>query len=179
MGALYRTAARMTTRVAEAEDLVQETYLEGLRSFASLRDPGRCKAWLFRILHNLWSDRVAREQARRLARGFEMRPPGDLEKEVLEGSYSDEVERELRGLPAEFRTALLLVTVEEMSYAEVAEVMACPIGTVRSRVARARAMLATALCAEREMPATDETEKTEARIDAREAALSLPRKESL
>jgi len=150
MGALYRTAARLTSRVAEAEDLVQETYLEGLRSFASLRDPGRCRAWLFRILHNLWSDRVAREQARRLARGFDNRPAGNLEKELLDGGYSDEVERELRGLPPEFRTALLLVTVEEMSYAEVAEVMGCPIGTVRSRVARARALLATALCTERE-----------------------------
>ena len=73
------------------------------------------------------------------------------------------MEAALKDLPEDFRTALLLVTVEEMSYAEVAEVMGCPIGTVRSRVARGRALLATALATAR----------------AQEPVAAEPRKESL
>jgi RNA polymerase sigma-70 factor (ECF subfamily) len=154
MGALYRTATRMTSRPAEAEDLVQETYLEGFRSYASLRDPQRCRAWLFRILHNLWTDRRRRDGSQeRATAGHQalvavttaLQPVRDL----ADAGYSDEVERALSALPEEFRTALLLVTVEEMSYAEVAEVMGCPIGTVRSRLARGRALLATALATAR------------------------------
>jgi RNA polymerase sigma-70 factor (ECF subfamily) len=143
MDALYRTACRLSRLPAEAEDLVQETYLEGFRGYASLRDPERCRAWLFRILHNIWSERHARANAGRP--GFPGTKDGDLEQEIAERGYSDEVEKALETLPDEFRTAVLLVTVEELSYAEVAEVMGCPIGTVRSRVARGRALLATAL----------------------------------
>jgi RNA polymerase sigma-70 factor, ECF subfamily len=143
MDALYRTACRLSRGPAEAEDLVQETYLEGFRGYASLREPERCRAWLFRILHNIWSERQARDAARTSA--FPGTDDGDLEQEIAERGYSDEVEKALETLPEEFRTAVLLVTVEELSYAEVAEVMGCPIGTVRSRVARGRALLATAL----------------------------------
>jgi RNA polymerase sigma-70 factor (ECF subfamily) len=145
MGALYRTACRLTSRAAEAEDLVQETYLEGFRCFATLKDPDRCRPWLFRILHNLWCERRARERTRSLVRALATRVDGNLEREITETGYSDEVERALAALPEEFRTAVLLVTVEEMSYDEVAEVMGCPIGTVRSRVARGRALLAANL----------------------------------
>jgi RNA polymerase sigma-70 factor, ECF subfamily len=152
MGALYRTACRLVARAAEAEDLVQETYLEGFRSYPSLRDPERSRAWLFRILHNLWSERRARDGARALAAKLdptanELR--GNLEQELTDTGYSDEVAVALASLPEEFKTAVLLVTVEEMSYAEVAEVMSCPIGTVRSRVARGRSLLAAALAAGR------------------------------
>ncbi len=145
MGALYRTACRLTARGAEAEDLVQETYLEGFRCYPSLKDPTRCRPWLFRILHNLWSERRARERSRALVRALVTQTDGDLEREMTESGYSDEVERALAALPDEFRTAVLLVTVEEMTYDEVAEVMGCPIGTVRSRVARGRALLANNL----------------------------------
>ncbi|HEY0709160.1 MAG TPA: sigma factor-like helix-turn-helix DNA-binding protein, partial [Polyangia bacterium] len=65
------------------------------------------------------------------------------------GGFSDELAHALSSLPEEFRTAVLLVTVEELSYGEVAEVMSCPIGTVRSRVARGRALLGAALAARR------------------------------
>ena len=155
MDALYRTACRLSRGPAEAEDLVQETYLEGFRSYPSLKDPERCRAWLFRILHNLWSDRRSRDTARQVLWGAasdlladgagRAAGSGDLEREITTSGYSDEIERALGDLPEDFRTAVLLVTVEEMSYAEVAEVMGCPIGTVRSRVARGRALLASAL----------------------------------
>jgi RNA polymerase sigma-70 factor (ECF subfamily) len=166
MGALYRTAVRMGSTPAEAEDLVQETYLEGFRCYGSLRDPERCRPWLFRILHNLCSERWARERARTGASrsdgagGLPDDGSRDLERELGDSGYSEEMEAALKDLPEDFRTALLLVTVEEMSYAEVAEVMGCPIGTVRSRVARARALLATALATARaEQPAAAEPRK--------------------
>jgi RNA polymerase sigma-70 factor (ECF subfamily) len=162
MGALYRTAVRMGGSAAEAEDLVQETYLEGFRCYGSLRDPERCRPWLFRILHNLWSERHARERARTGAAG-DGEDSRNLERELTDSGYSEEMEAALKDLPEDFRTALLLVTVEEMSYAEVAEVMGCPIGTVRSRVARGRALLATALATAR----------------AQEPVAVEPRKESL
>jgi RNA polymerase sigma-70 factor (ECF subfamily) len=141
---LYRVARRLTARAHEAEDLVQETYLEGFRCFGSLKDPQRCRAWLFRILRNRLFQQRARERARKVAPDAG-EAAGDLEREVLEAGYSDEVEGALRALPEEFRTALLLVAVEELSYEEVAEAMECPLGTVRSRVARGRALLGAAL----------------------------------
>jgi RNA polymerase sigma-70 factor, ECF subfamily len=144
---------------AEAEDLVQETYLEGFRCYGSLRDPERCRSWLFRILHNLWSERRARERAR-TGLGADDEASRNLERDIVDSSYSEEMEAALKDLPEDFRTALLLVTVEEMSYAEVAEVMGCPIGTVRSRVARGRALLATALAMARaEQPTAAEPRK--------------------
>jgi RNA polymerase sigma-70 factor (ECF subfamily) len=161
MGALYRTARRMGSGAAEAEDLVQETYLEGFRCYGSLRDPERCRPWLFRILHNLWSERRAREARQRGP--LDAETTRNLERDIADAGYSAEMEAALEDLPEDFRTALLLVTVEEMSYAEVAEVMGCPIGTVRSRVARGRALLATALATAR----------------AEQGDASAPRKESL
>jgi RNA polymerase sigma-70 factor (ECF subfamily) len=150
MGALYRTACRLTARNAEAEDLVQETYLEGFRCYPSLRDPDRSRAWLFRILHNLWNERRTREATRALAAKVDGLDWSAVVEPQEEGrGFSDELADALANLPEDFRTAVLLVTVEELSYGEVAEVMDCPIGTVRSRVARGRALLAAALAARR------------------------------
>lgn len=144
---LYRTARRLTSRSSEVEDLVQETFLEAFRCFASLEDPARCRAWLFRILRNRLFHHRERERTRSVARAGSPVTAGDLERELAEAGFSDEVERALGALPEEFRTTLLLVAVEELSYEEVAEVMECPLGTVRSRVARGRALLGAALVA--------------------------------
>jgi RNA polymerase sigma-70 factor (ECF subfamily) len=146
MDAIYRTACRLTARRSEADDLVQETFLQGHRAFATLRDPECCRAWLFRILHNVWFH--SRRRARPTVELDEARAPsGDLEGEVLAQGFSDEVEAALAALPEEFRVAVVLVAIEELTYEEVAEVMDCPIGTVRSRVARGRGLLAEALTA--------------------------------
>lgn len=141
LDALYRTARRLAAR--EAEDLVQQTYLEGQRSFATLRDPNCVRAWLFRILRNVWYHQCQRTEA--VGGAVTEGGSANLEDEILAGGFSDDVERALRAMPEEFRTALLLVTVEELSYQEAAEAMDCPIGTVRSRVARARSVLAAEL----------------------------------
>ncbi len=146
LDALYRTARRLTRRSGEAEDLVQETFLEGFRCADSLRDPGRTRAWLFRILRNVWFHKGQRRRPERPLDEGEAEA-GNLEEELLAGSFSEEVARGLGALPEEYRTALLLVTVDELTYDEVAEAMGCPIGTVRSRVARARALLAAELVA--------------------------------
>jgi RNA polymerase sigma-70 factor (ECF subfamily) len=146
LDAIYRTACRLTGRRAEAEDLVQETFLEAHRSFPTLRDPDRCRAWLFRILRHCWFHRRQAERAAgTVALEPHRAPAGDLEAELLALGFSDEVERSLRALPEEFRTAVVLVAIEELTYEEAAVAMDCPVGTIRSRVARGRALLAAAL----------------------------------
>jgi RNA polymerase sigma-70 factor (ECF subfamily) len=149
LDALHRTARRLCGCASDAEDLLQETYLEGQRCFGSLKDPARCRPWLFRILRNLWFHRRQRERARATALLDPQETAGDLEREVLAAGFSDEVEAALAAMAEELRTALLLVALEELSYQEVAEIMECPIGTVRSRVARGRALVGEALSASR------------------------------
>lgn len=140
--ALHRTALRLSGSRGEADDLVQQTYLEAQRAFATLREPGKCRPWLFGILHNLWAQRRVRALARQSHEARLATESADaltdLEPDVVAAAYSDEVELALRALPGELRAALLLVTVEELTYAEAAQAMSCPIGTVRSRVSRAR-----------------------------------------
>jgi RNA polymerase sigma-70 factor, ECF subfamily len=142
MDALYRTARRLTRSEADAQDLLQQTYLEAFRSVRTLADPGRMRAWMFRILRNLWADERRRPQALDLP---ESELPaaiiGNLEEEVLRAGFDDDVQAALGSLPAEFRWAVVLVDVEGMSYEEAAQIMDCPTGTVRSRLARAREAL--------------------------------------
>jgi RNA polymerase sigma-70 factor, ECF subfamily len=148
MDALYRTARRLTATDADAKDLLQQTFLEGFRSVATLADPARIRGWMFRILHNLWVDQHRRRSDRPRLEALDEEPAalvGNLEEELLRGGFSDEVQTALVALPAEFRWAVVLVDVEGLSYDEAAEVMDCPKGTVRSRLARARAALITRL----------------------------------
>jgi RNA polymerase sigma-70 factor (ECF subfamily) len=142
LDALYRTARRLTRAEADAQDLLQQTYLEGCRSAGTLADPGRMRAWLFRILRNLWADERRRPAALELVES-ELPPEvvGNLEDEVLRAGFDDEVVAALASLPAEFRWAVVLVDVEGMSYEEAGQIMECPKGTVRSRLARAREAL--------------------------------------
>jgi RNA polymerase sigma-70 factor (ECF subfamily) len=131
-----------------AEDLVQETYLRAWKYFESF-DPGtNCRAWLFRILRNVWIDRCRRPRLEiPLAdpEGSAIEPYYDWEEGFLKSELSEDVARALSALPAEYRWAVLLVEVEELSYQEIAETMSCPIGTVMSRINRGRRMLARLL----------------------------------
>jgi RNA polymerase sigma-70 factor (ECF subfamily) len=128
-----------------AEDLVQETYLRAWKYFHAF-DPGtNCRAWLIRILHNVWTDRFRHRRLEiPLAEkdGTLLEPYYDWEEGFLKEEFSQEVAQALSELPAEFRWAVILADVEELSYQEIAEVMSCPIGTVMSRVNRGRRMLA-------------------------------------
>jgi RNA polymerase sigma-70 factor, ECF subfamily len=160
MPALYSAALRMTRNPADAEDLVQETYLKAYRSFASFADGTNLKAWLYRILTNTYINayRAARRRPevtdvedvedlylyRRLSP--EGPDPGRSAEDVaLAGFTDDEVKAALESLPENFRMAVLLADVEGFSYKEIAEITDVPIGTVMSRIHRGRRALQKAL----------------------------------
>jgi RNA polymerase sigma-70 factor (ECF subfamily) len=156
LDALYRTALRMTRSEAEAEDLVQETYIRAFR-FRHQFTPGtNLKAWLFRILTNTFINQYRRKAARPdttelddveesiLYRHMRDVSPGsaspDPEAELIDNTLSSEVKDALEALPEKFRTTLLL-DVEGFSYKEIAEMLDIPIGTVMSRLHRGRKFL--------------------------------------
>lgn len=145
--ALYGVARQMVGQQG-AEDLVQETYLRAWKYFDSFDPATNCRAWLFRILRNVWADWWARPRLEiplgdRDTEGIE--PYYDWEGEFLDQHLSARVEQALGELPEEYRWAVLLADVEELSYQEIAAVMGCPIGTVMSRLNRGRRMLARLL----------------------------------
>ncbi len=156
LDALYRTALRMTLSPADAEDLVQETYIKAFR-FRSQFTPGtNLKAWLFRILTNTFINSYRKKASRpettelddveeaTLYRRMSERsaaPTGqDPAREVLDRIVSSEITAALEDLPEKFRTVVLL-DVEGFSYKEIAEVVDIPIGTVMSRLHRGRKFL--------------------------------------
>jgi RNA polymerase sigma-70 factor (ECF subfamily) len=156
LDALYRTGLRMTRSEAEAEDLVQETYIRAFR-FREQFTPGtNLKAWLFRILTNTFINQYRRKAARPettelddveesiLYRRMRNVSPGsaspDPEAELIDNTLSSEVKEALEALPEKFRTTLLL-DVEGFSYKEIAEMLDIPIGTVMSRLHRGRKFL--------------------------------------
>jgi RNA polymerase sigma-70 factor (ECF subfamily) len=147
--ALYNLGRYLTRNPDEAEDLVQETYARALRGAAGFRPGTNLKAWLFAILRNqfLSSRRGARrtQAGEALERGDELPSDdgylrGDLELERMRRLVSEEIEAALLSLSDEARTVVLL-DLEDLSEGEVAQVMGCAVGTVKSRLARARAAL--------------------------------------
>lgn len=152
--AVYRLARRLGRNEQEAEDLVQEAYLKAYKAFGGfeMREFG-IKPWLLKILHNTFLNRQAREirapratdqQSLELYQAADndgqIGPP-DLDYERLD----DEVKHAVDGLAPEFRSVLLLWATMELSYKEIADALTVPIGTVMSRLHRARQQLAKAL----------------------------------
>ena len=153
--ALYRTAFRLSGRPEDAGDLVQETFLRAYRTFDSFQAGTNEKAWLFTILYSIASNRwrAARRAPEQVAVD-EVEPFGaalastdaSAEETLLARlDQSAEVDAALHALPDQQRQAVLLVDVEELSYEDAAAVLACPVGTVRSRLARGRRQLFVAL----------------------------------
>jgi len=158
---LYRTALRLTRNAADAEDLVQETYLKAFRA-ADRFEPGtNLRAWLFTILHNAARNR-ARDRARDMvtidsetvervseAPAGPARAAADArdtpESLLLRDTLDPDLKAALDALPEAFRQAVWLRDVEEFSYAEIAEMLSIPPGTVMSRISRGRRMLFDAL----------------------------------
>ena len=141
-----RRYARALTRDAEtADDLVQDTLVRALRS-QHLFHGGDVRSWLYTILTNLNRNRL-----RSLARRPALSPLGDADAPQMAGPEAGgrDIERALAALVEDQRSALLLVVLEGLSYREVAEVQAVPIGTVMSRLARARAQIKSYLDGER------------------------------
>jgi RNA polymerase sigma-70 factor (ECF subfamily) len=148
---LYRVALRLTRVQADAEDLVQETYLKAFRA-ADRFEPGtNLRAWLFTILHNT-ARNLARDRARHAvsfdSEAVERAADATLdgiadtpETLLLRDTLAPELQTAIDELPGAFRQAVWLRDVEEFSYAEIATVLGVPIGTVMSRISRGRRML--------------------------------------
>jgi RNA polymerase sigma factor (sigma-70 family) len=146
---LYNLARWLAQNQNEAEDLVQETYLKAWRSFASFQPDTNFRAWIFRILRNTFLGSRSKLE-RRMTTGTESEE--DLpatsatpESLLIGRSDVDAVQRAIEQLPVMFREVILLCDVEEASYREIAEILSIPMGTVMSRLARARKMVRESL----------------------------------
>src|SRR5215469_6213125 len=156
MDGLYGYAMVLSRNSVEAEDLVQETCLRALRAIDGLRAEGSVKSWLFTILRNIWLNqarqrRTAPDRIELDADEYASGEPADATQDP-HGDYVNKVQREqvraaIQQLPGEFREIIILREYEELSYHEIAILLACPIGTVMSRLARARSRLRDLLLA--------------------------------
>jgi len=142
--ALYRYAYRLTGSEADAEDLTQETFCKAQMNLAQLRAADRAKNWLFTILRNAYLHRVRTEKQQPVS----LEQVGDV-PDVLPESLPevdpDQLQQALGELPEVYRTPILLYYFDDFSYRDIAEQMDLPIGTVMSRLARAKAWLRTRL----------------------------------
>lgn len=158
-GAMFGFAVKLTRDRDRAADLVQDSFLRAYRTFDGFRPGTNAKAWLFQIVYSVFVNEYHKQRRRPLVESLdelEQRYQQTLEiadweacRAVLENPALErrpgEVAQAVAALPEDFRHALLLVDVEELSYEEAAEVMGCPLGTLRSRLHRARKLLAVEL----------------------------------
>jgi RNA polymerase sigma-70 factor (ECF subfamily) len=152
LNVLYRAGLRLTRNEGDAEDLVQETFLRAYRAWDGFRPGSNCRAWLLRIQRNAFINQYRRRRKEREVLQGERdgvhgnrffcpdthQRRSDPTQQLLESGLSDDVEQALNALPEAFRTVVQLVDLESRSYKEVAAVMGTPIGTVMSRLFRAR-----------------------------------------
>lgn len=156
---LYTAAFYLTKDKTEAEDLVQETYLRAFRFFDKFEPGTNAKAWLLSILRNLFINRYRQKKAEPemvdwekidqayglMVEQAQSREENNPENRFFSQLTDHEVTEALKELPEEFRTAIILVDIEELSYEEAAKLLDCPVGTVRSRLSRGRRRLQVAL----------------------------------
>jgi RNA polymerase sigma-70 factor (ECF subfamily) len=153
MNAVYNFALRMTGDEDDANDLVQETYLKAFRFFDKFEKGTNCKAWLFRILKNSYINdyRKAVKEPNKVdyedvQNFYENIKPNEIdsrhyEQDAFSNLLDDEITNVLSALPEDFRTAIILSDIEGFTYEEIADFVDIPVGTVRSRLHRARKML--------------------------------------
>jgi len=153
---LYRVAFHLTRERADAEELVQDTYLQAVIHYDQFTVGTNLKGWLTKILYNLFVNRYHRDKRMvSLDQAFDdsgvswvesleasARGP---EAEILKAELQDKIKEALNNLPEEFRAPIVLVDIGGFTYAEVAEILSCPVGTIRSRLFRARSTLAAKL----------------------------------
>ena len=155
---LYQAAMRLTRNRADAEDLLQETYLRAYRFFASYREGTNLRAWLYKILTNLYINLYRKKQREPqilsendiedwflYERLHESNLAPSAEVEVVDRVPDVEVQRALEALSQKYRLAVILADVEGFSYKEIASILDLPIGTVMSRLHRGRKALQKAL----------------------------------
>jgi RNA polymerase sigma-70 factor (ECF subfamily) len=158
LDALYSAALHLTHNQDDAKDLCQEAMLHAYRSFHQFTPGTNCRAWLLTIVYNLFRNnyrRGLREQVSPTSGEFQralerqqtatQADSADPEARQMQQTIDQEVADALEQLPEEFRSALLLVDAQELTYEEAAKVLNVPIGTIRSRLSRARALMRAAL----------------------------------
>jgi RNA polymerase sigma-70 factor, ECF subfamily len=150
LNGLYSYAVVLSRNRTEAEDLVQETCLRALRAMERLRPDSNIKSWLFTILRNVWLNQLRQSRAAPEVAGIEFSENGphevvDTAKDpyatYISNSEQERVRNAIQQLPVEFREIILLREYEELSYEEIGTLLECPLGTVMSRLARARSKL--------------------------------------
>jgi RNA polymerase sigma-70 factor (ECF subfamily) len=142
---LFAAAYRMTGNAHDAEDLVQETFLRAYRAFDRFAPGSNARAWLQTILQRVRTDAFRRTRRRPQTVELTGEGPAAAAPQHALDSGREALERALRALPEAFRTAVVLRDVQELSYAEIAEALGVPVGTVMSRIHRGRALLREAL----------------------------------
>lgn len=157
MPALYGAALNLTRNPSDAEDLIQETYLKGYRSYETFQEGTNLKAWLYRIMMNTFINNYRAKQRRphevdlddtddfylyrKLGEATSNQVVSSAEDELLNNFADAEVKEALESLPDAFRLAVYLADVEGFSYKEIADIMDVPLGTVMSRLHRGRKAL--------------------------------------
>jgi RNA polymerase sigma-70 factor (ECF subfamily) len=159
LDALHYAAMRLTRDESTAEDLVQETSLRAYRALHQLTQEESCRAWLMKIMTNIWLNlrqKRGREglvvaidefdlSPKDVALWSQLRIPEEPERAASRKQFCEDLDQALHQLPEAFRIVVMLADVEGLSYKEVAETLQCPIGTVMSRLYRARQLLRKAL----------------------------------
>ena len=140
---LFRYAYRLSGSAVDAEDLTQETYLQACRKIDQLRDPGSAKGWLCTILRNCYLKRLRDKEHTEVPLGQALQaiPAPNPVATATFGIDSDQLQKALGALPEPFRSPLIWFYFEEFSYQEIADQMNVPVGTVMSRLSRAKAHL--------------------------------------
>jgi RNA polymerase sigma-70 factor, ECF subfamily len=161
LDALHYAAMRLTKEQSAAEDLIQETFLRAYRALHQLTQEESCRAWLMKIMTNVWLNQLQKRHREGLALDvYELdlsyedaaawshqSMPEAPERAVSRKQFCEDLDEALQRLPEPFRIVVMLADVEGLSYKEVADTLQCPIGTVMSRLYRARHLLRKALWA--------------------------------
>lgn len=138
---LYRFAYRLSGSQVDAEDLTQETFCKAQSNLNQLRELSKARGWLFSILRNAFLHRTRTERRKPMVSLEYMEDIAEPSSDALPEIDSDELQKALQELPEEFRTPVILFYFEDFSYREISEQMELPIGTVMSRLSRAKTYL--------------------------------------
>jgi len=138
---LYRYAYRLSGSAADAEDLTQEAFCTAQRKMSQLRDPARAKSWLFSILRNAYLHRLRADKHQHFVPVESLSDVAEPPPDPVPPVEPERLQEALNELPEVFRTPIILYYFEDFSYRDIAEQMDLPIGTVMSRLARAKAHL--------------------------------------
>lgn len=156
LDALYGFAMTLTRNPNEAEDLVQETFMQAVPHFAQLKPDSNLKAWLFTIMRNTWLKQLRHQRS---GPDFVVLEENDFERQAIDPDdpqsltiriwEREEIRLALEQLPNSSREIIVLCDIEGLSYKEMADILDCPVGTIMSRLARARAKLKAVLLGRR------------------------------